>query len=72
MEPKVKVSYDALALMVDKLYPPHYQLKSNETAEEHCAYIAEVINSCGWTEESYIDEYVRRGTQELYPNDRLN
>ena len=38
----------------------------------HCAYIAEVIQACSWTEEEYIDEYVRRGTQELYPNDRLN
>ena len=57
-----RVQYEVLALEVDKLYPPYYNLKPGETAEEHCEYIAEFIRACGWTEEEYINEYGRRST----------
>lgn len=51
----VKVPFEVMALEVDKLYPPHYNLKPGETVEEHCAFIAQFIQACGYTEEEYLD-----------------
>lgn len=66
----LKVPYRVLALEVDKLYPPHYQLKENETEEEHCEYIAQFIESCGWTVEEYMEKYIREGLEEHFGPDQ--
>jgi hypothetical protein len=53
---------------VDKLYPPHYELKPGETIEQHIMDVHEFIESCGWTTEEYLEEYIHRSLAELYPN----
>lgn len=61
----LKVPYEVLALEVDKLYPPYYVLKQGETIEEHLLYIESFIESCGWTTEEYLQEYIHRGVVDL-------
>lgn len=61
----LKVPYEVLALEVDKLYPPHYQLKPGETIEQHLMDIEAFIECCGWTPEEYLEEYIHRGVTEL-------
>lgn len=65
---KLKVSYEVLALELDKLYPPHYTLKPGETIEQHIMDIHDFIESCGWTTEEYLEEYIHRSLKELFPN----
>jgi hypothetical protein len=68
MNDKLKLPYAVLSLEVDKLYPPHYELKPGETAESHCEDITDFIEACGWTVEEYLEEYIHRGLEELFPN----
>lgn len=60
-----KIPYEVLSLEIDKLYPPHYQLKDGETIDEHLLFIDSFIESCGWTAEEYLEEYVHRGLEEF-------
>jgi hypothetical protein len=39
---------------VDKLYEKKIDPKDTAAIDEHCAFIASYINSCGWTEEQFI------------------
>lgn len=64
----LKVPYEVMALEVDKLYPPHYQLKPGETIEQHLMDIETFIESCGWTTEEYLEEYIHRGLDTLFPD----
>lgn len=68
MSDKLKVPYAVLAMEVDKLYPPHYVLKDGETIEQHLMDIEAFIESCGWTTEEYLSEYIHRSLHELFPN----
>jgi hypothetical protein len=70
MNDKFKVPYEVMALEVDKLYPPHYVLKPGETIEQHLMDIEGFIESCGWTTEEYLEEYIHRAMDELFPNPR--
>lgn len=70
MNDKLKVQYEVLALEVDKLYPPHYVLKQGETIEQHLMDIEGFIESCGWTTEEYLEEYIHRAMDEFFPNPR--
>jgi hypothetical protein len=58
-----------MAPEVDKLYPPHYQLKPGETIEEHLTFIEAFIESCGWTTEEFMEEYLHRGLKDFLPPD---
>jgi hypothetical protein len=64
----LKVQYEILSLNVDKLYPPYYTLKPGETLEEHMLDIEAFIYSCGWTPEQYLEEYIQRSLDELFPD----
>lgn len=68
MNNKLKVPYEVMAVEVDKLYPPHYDLKPGETIEQHLMDIEAFIESCGWTTEEYLAEYIHRAVDELFPN----
>ena len=68
MNDKLKVPYEVLAPEVDKLYPPHYELKPGETIEQHLMDIEALIESYGWTTEEYLVEYIHRSVDELFPN----
>jgi hypothetical protein len=65
-----KVPFAVLAVEVDKLYPPHYVLKPGETIEQHLMDIEGFIESCGWTIEEYMEQYIRKTVDELFPNPR--
>jgi len=64
----MKITYEVLAHQVDQLYPPHYQLKENQTIDEHLLYIESFIEACGWTTEDFLEEYIHRGFQDLLIN----
>jgi predicted nuclease of restriction endonuclease-like RecB superfamily len=66
MDAKFKVAYEVMALEVDKLYPPYYVLKPDETIEQHLMDIEAFIESCGWTTEEYLSEYIHRGLKDLF------
>lgn len=60
-----RVPYEILSMKVDKLYPPHYKLRPDETIEQHLMDIEAFIYSCGWTPEEFLEEYIHRGVVEL-------
>lgn len=66
----LKVPYEVLALEVDKLYPPYYVLKPGETIDQHIMDIHSFIESCGWTTEEFLEEYIHRALNELFPDKR--
>lgn len=68
MTTTLKVQYEILALEVDKLYPPYYVLKPGETIEQHLMDIEGFIESCGWTTEEYLEEYIHRSVDEFFPD----
>lgn len=67
---KLRVPYEVMAVEVDKMYPPHYVLKPGETLDDHLMDIESFIESCGWTTEEYLEEYIHRMVDELFPNPR--
>jgi hypothetical protein len=64
----IKIAYEILNDQVNKLYPPHYELKANETLDEHLRFIEIFIESCGWGLQEYLDEYIRRGARASESN----
>ena len=68
--PMIKIAYEILALEVDRLYDRHFNEDDNRSIEEHCEYIAKFIEAGGWTVEDFMQEYVRRGLQDLLPQNK--
>lgn len=58
-----KVSYEIMALEVEKLYskefPPH-----DAAITKHCELIAEFIRACGYSEEEYWERWVKENPIE--------
>ena len=63
-----RISYELLAYQVDKLYAVEFSDDDEEAIIKHCEYIAEFICCTGWTEQEYMDEYIRRATTETNLN----
>lgn len=64
----MKVPYLVLTIEVDKMYPPHYVIKPDETIEQHLKDIETFIEACGWDVSEYIAEYVHQGIKEFFPD----
>lgn len=62
-----KVPYEIIAVEVDKLYPPIYVLKPNETLDEHLDFIETFITSCGWDMDEFLKEYLHRTNLIINP-----
>jgi len=64
----MKILYDILSPVIDSLYEKTF---SKDTSEEeiskYCEFIAETIESAGWTTDEYMLEYMSRGLPELNP-----
>lgn len=54
----MKISYEILSLELEKLYSASMSIPCNDIAkiDEHCQFISDFIEACGWTEEEYISE----------------
>lgn len=59
----MKVPYSQLSFEVDKLY--NYKLTDEKEIEEHCEYIRQFIEACGWEVEDYIRAMFSDGKEEL-------
>jgi hypothetical protein len=55
----VKIPYFQLSVEVDKLY--NYSLTDDKVIEEHCEFIRQFIESCGWEVEDYISTMMNEG-----------
>lgn len=66
----LKVPFEYVMIEVEKMYPPHYQLKPGETIEQHLMDIEEFIETCGWTTEEFISEDIHRMVDKLFPDPR--
>jgi hypothetical protein len=49
-----KVSYEVVAITVDKLYQKEFPVTALESIEEHCLFIRSYIEACGWEIEDFI------------------
>jgi len=64
----MKLPYEQVSIEVDKLYDKKFPATAtNREIEEHCQFIATFIEACGWDTESFISEYITRGTKDLNP-----
>lgn len=52
-----KIAYEVVAVEVDKMYPPHYVLKADETVDDHLVFVETFIKSCGWDVEEFMEEF---------------
>lgn len=60
----MKLSYEYVSRVVDKLYEKEFELDDVEAIEKHCDFIREFINACGWDENELLDA--------MYPSDKLS
>ena len=49
----MKIPYEQIAIEVEKLYAQQIDIDDLQAVEEHCNYITQFIESCGWTVEEY-------------------
>jgi hypothetical protein len=49
-----KLPFEYVESHVDKLYEKQFDEDDLKSIDNHCDFIREFINSCGWTEEEYI------------------
>ena len=54
----MKLPYAQLSVQVNKLYD--YKLTDEKAIEEHCEYIRQFIEACGWD----VDDYIRAMMQD--------
>lgn len=53
-----KISYEELAVEVEELYAVEFDEKESVKINEHCEYIAQVIEARGWKIEEYLQAYI--------------
>jgi hypothetical protein len=63
-----KISYPILALQIELLYQREFAEGNDKAIEDHCLYIANFIRSCGWTEEEYLERWMREQDGEEVSN----
>ncbi len=49
-----KLPYEYVSKQVDLLYDKKIDPDDDDSISQHCEFIADFINACGWTEEAYI------------------
>ena len=73
MESPLKIVYELVAIEVEKLYAKTFPAGTpNTTIEDHCEYIADYIEACGWSAEGFMHEYMERSIKEYNGNKSLN
>jgi hypothetical protein len=60
-----KIPYAILALEIEKLYSKDIPEDNDKAIEEHCEYIAQVIRSMGWSEEEYMERWMKEQDIDL-------
>ena len=60
-----KMQFELLEHQIGQLLEVDFCDTDNRSIQNHCKYIAEYIESCGWTEEDYHREFVKRGLAEF-------
>lgn len=55
----MKVPYPILALEVEKLYAREFNDDQLKEIDEHCKFIAEFIKACGYSEEEYMERWMK-------------
>lgn len=50
-----KLPYEQLSVEVDKLYSKSFDEKDVKGISEHCEFIRNFIEACGYTTEEYIE-----------------
>ena len=64
----MKLPYAQVNLLVDKLYNKVFPKGTPEKEiANYCEFIAQTIESMGWTVDEYTYEYITRGLPELNP-----
>ena len=55
-----KIAYEIVALEVEKLYSKTFNDSQEKEIAEHCEFIANFIESCGWDADDflYIDHHM--------------
>lgn len=51
---KIKIPYLQLSFEVDKLYSKQFDENDTDSIDEHCEFISEFIDACGWDPDDYI------------------
>lgn len=59
----MKLSYAQLSMQVDKLY--EYVLTDERAIEEHCEFIRQFIEACGWSVDDYINAMWNDGEEKV-------
>jgi hypothetical protein len=54
-----KQSTEYVLREVDKLYQKKFEDHETEAIEKHIAFIVDFLHACGWTEEEYMEAFVR-------------
>jgi hypothetical protein len=56
---KTKIPYLIMALEVERLYSKEFPEGDDAAITKHCEYIASFINSCGYSEDEYMERWMR-------------
>jgi len=55
----VRVSYHILAENIEKLFQKEISEDDPQAIEDHCIYIDNFIESCGWSTEEYFERWMQ-------------
>ena len=69
MNNNLKVPYELVYQQWDKLYAKEFPPGTDDKViEKHCEEISDFVENCGWTVEDFMEEYMRRGLDEIFPD----
>ena len=57
----VKIPYDIVVIQVEKLYTKEFDPSDDNGIAEHCEFIANFVESCGWSVEEYLERMWNEG-----------
>jgi hypothetical protein len=55
----LKIPYLVMAMQLERLYQKEFHENDLKAIEEHCNYIAEFIEACGWTIDDYLARFIK-------------
>lgn len=65
----LKLPYEVVYSQWDQLYTKEFPPGTDDKViAKYCEDIADFVESCGWTIEEFMEEYIHRSLNELFPN----
>lgn len=68
----IKIPYEMVMIEVEKLYQKEFPDDADQEILDHCQYISDYIESCGWKLEDFTEKYIEENLKEFLSTTKIH